>query len=386
MPFISLTTLKRTRRLLFTLLINTLLLSFAAPTILYPQAASAQTALGGRAVVGGSAQYSFPVTSIPLYVSGSAIAPDGTMYIGVLGSVYKSTDGGNTWTYLSTLVNGKGFAMLHAALNGYLYASQTTTTGGGGIWRSMDGGLTWTMVLTLTGYTNAYIWGFAEDSNGVLYAGLYQGDDSDHGAIIYRSTDNGTTWPVVYTDPTGRHIHALAVDSSNDVYASIGDDIAPWNTWKILKSTDGGTTWNQILSGIPQQVGIAAGPTARVFAGDSNTAWGIWRTTDDSTYSEVLTFPAGFMPSGFWARYDSQTGYYYVGFVASGSNQAATCIYRSINTGITWHPILCLNPYIAYNGFSYAANIVNSKLIVSEDSNNVGFNGVLLDLTKVPVY
>jgi hypothetical protein len=266
-------------------------------------------------------------------IRAAAIGADGALYVGMGSSIKKSTDDGTTWTTLHSFTS-TSLQMLYAAANGYLYASPAsgpTIAAERGLWRSTNGGASWARVLDLSALTTASIWGFAEDSNGVLYAGEYT-LDAEEAPVIFRSADDGATFTAVYTDADGRHIHAIEVDANDVVYASLGDDVAPWNVHKILKSANG-TDWAEVLSGMGQAVGIGITPTARVFGSDSSTA-AIFRTTNDTTYTTALMpVPAAF---NFWIRRDPATNYLYAGFVSSDASPQTAYIYRSIDDGVSW--------------------------------------------------
>ena len=117
-------------------------------------------------------------------------------------------------------------------------------------------------------------------SPATLYAGTV-----DH---IYKSTDRGLTWAVVYTGPGHSFVNALAVDPGNSqvVWAAM-------TFGGVKKSTNGGTTWTTVSGSVPMGpapssvVAIAVHPTS------SNTVLmlgmdGVYRTTDGGTnWSQV---------------------------------------------------------------------------------------------------
>lgn len=152
----------------------------------------------------------------------------------------------------------------------------------------------------------------AEDSNGNLFAGIYTTGLTTGNASIYRSTDGGGHWAVVYYDSSARHIHCITVDKSNNyVYASIGDErVSPlWHT-SVMRATDGGvsnSSWKKIFT-LPQILAIevvnaksANGtlfPVARLFATDYDNGQ-IYRTTDDVTLILFLTRALNLTGTGF---------------------------------------------------------------------------------------
>ncbi len=155
--------------------------------------------------------------------------------------VYKTTDGGVTWNptgLKSNLVDNVAYSTLimdptnpKILMVGCLSSGSTQ-----GIYRTMDGGATWTKVLTGQKIKNmAYKFG---DGN-IVYAGALSNSGS-----IYRSTDGGVTWSVAKSFTGGGYTHAIAVSSLNSAYvAMIHVDGSDYRT--IWLSTNSGATWVQ---------------------------------------------------------------------------------------------------------------------------------------------
>ncbi len=127
-----------------------------------------------------------------------------TSYAGT--GVFKSVDGGKTWTNTGLrdshhvgkiLVDARTPDTVFVAALGPLY----TDGGERGLYRTTDGGKSWTKVLGGPGRTGA-IDGVADPKEpGVLYAALWERDrkpwnflESGPGSGIYRSKDGGSTW------------------------------------------------------------------------------------------------------------------------------------------------------------------------------------------------
>jgi photosystem II stability/assembly factor-like uncharacterized protein len=72
-----------------------------------------------------------------------------------------------------------------------------------------------------------------------IYAGTPSGG-------LWRSTDNGGTWQVLYTDLASMGVSGIVIrpDEPNTIYVATGDGDGA-DTWSsgVIKSTDGGTTW-----------------------------------------------------------------------------------------------------------------------------------------------
>ncbi len=170
------------------------------------------------------------------YYNGDAVRGNG---------VFKSTDGGTTWTYLT---NTSSFAFGTRILCDYL-GNVYLATRGTGLRRSTDGGATWSADLTPTGFnSNIGDMEISSTSNaGRLHivTGIFS-------AQAYRYTDNPTTvaaatWIAPATAfPTFSNRAEIACNG-NTLYAlpANGSSLVP----SIYKSTDGGSSWGVV--GVP---------------------------------------------------------------------------------------------------------------------------------------
>ena len=137
-----------------------------------------------------------------------------------------SSDGGATWT-LETA--GGAFAgtaigqiavdptnadVAYAALGGYypqngIFASQN------GIWKTTDGGATWTNLTTgVDADSSATIWSaVVVDPNtpSIIYAAIGDLFDTHGDTGIYRSTDSGTTWTLLSNGPHANLVGRIAL-------------------------------------------------------------------------------------------------------------------------------------------------------------------------------
>jgi photosystem II stability/assembly factor-like uncharacterized protein len=120
---------------------------------------------------------------------------------------------------------------------------------GSGVYKSLDGGLTWTSISQ--GLTNLFIYSLAIDplNTSTLYAGTYRSQ-------VYKSTNGGSTWSWSGTGMQAQAIvYDLAVDpvSTNLIYATTrgvsNNGSAPWSGI-LYRSTNAGTTWDPILQNL----------------------------------------------------------------------------------------------------------------------------------------
>jgi photosystem II stability/assembly factor-like uncharacterized protein len=138
-----------------------------------------------------------------------------------------------------------------------------STYNGNGMYKSTDGGATWSSI----GLPNAGRIGrivvHPRNKDVVLVAvsGNLYSENPDRG--VYRSTDGGKTWSKTLAHTVeGRAVGAIdvAMDPSdpNVVYAATYDKVRkPWSFAEggpgsaIFKSTDGGATWSRLTNGLP---------------------------------------------------------------------------------------------------------------------------------------
>ena len=172
--------------------------------------------------------------------------------------MFKSTDGGNTWTHLSSTSdfafitdifirdeNGQNAIYITVAGNEYegTYVGRAAT----GIWKSTDQGNSWTRVTETIQETtgNTEFNNIQEGVNGRLWSGSRMNSYWSGGGEIYYSDDNGSTWSSASWS-SGLNNNANRVDvrvapsDPNTVYALIGQIATP--RW-LAKTTDNGASW-----------------------------------------------------------------------------------------------------------------------------------------------
>jgi photosystem II stability/assembly factor-like uncharacterized protein len=214
--------------------------------------------------------------------------------------ILKSTDGGTTWSLESgpfirqaisrIVVDPANANIVYAAVSPYsVNNGLAPSQGAGGVYKSSDGGLTWTN--TTSGIANLHGYDAFSDlvldpsNDQTLYTavGCYRGDTANG---IYKSTDGGATWAPAGNAPQGitlgRIALALAPSSPQTLYASIANPV----TGQLLglwKTTDGGNTWSPLattpnyLGGVGKGQGwydttliVDPGNAAIVYAGGSS--------------------------------------------------------------------------------------------------------------------
>jgi photosystem II stability/assembly factor-like uncharacterized protein len=149
-------------------------------------------------------------------------------------NIYRSTDGGDTWTTVFTATNLWGNAISFHPIDPNIAIASTNL----GIYRSADGGITWSLVLSNTCSDVV----FNPGNPSVLYALRYNSATDFYD--FYKSTNSGLSfslsnagWPTGITEGEGRI--GVSPADINRVYCVILTSSGPY----IMKSVDAGANW-----------------------------------------------------------------------------------------------------------------------------------------------
>ncbi|MFP2910115.1 WD40/YVTN/BNR-like repeat-containing protein [Pyxidicoccus sp. 3LFB2] len=164
----------------------------------------------------------------------------------------KSTDGGNTWfapVYLGSATEIPDLIVAPGNSNIVLAATNA------GLFRSVDAGATWSAISLSTGFAGpAYGWSI-EWAGGTKFVAAIDADplaaSGNTQGQVWVSSDNGATW----TRGTGitaaagleRITVTAAPSNRNTLYALAADPSG--NLADIYKSTNGGTSWTALAAG-----------------------------------------------------------------------------------------------------------------------------------------
>jgi hypothetical protein len=160
------------------------------------------------------------------------------------GKIYRSINSGANWTLLAATdifgVNGGYTDCTWASPLIAYVTSWNTSTLQGKVWKTVDAGATWICVATTAFQPHKIVCG----QSGVLLIGTYS---SSYSAKIYRSTDGGVNWTLVYTIPvSGTTFSALEYLENGIVLAGgAGGTGSPHYTYPghVFRSIDNGLTW-----------------------------------------------------------------------------------------------------------------------------------------------
>ena len=201
---------------------------------------------------------------------------DGTLIAALSGGLFRSANRGMTWTNVTNGFQGDSPAASHVVFSpnfindATVFATVTERKTGSfrtveEIYRSTDGGVTWTQVYEGRAGTSRETRmtispAFARD--GTLYVSTSQG--------LLRSRDGGQPWEVI-DESLGSH-QVIALHISPD-FGSDNTIFANTSSLGIYRSIDGGVSWGTVTTGlsITKAEGLAISPNfgndATLFAG-----------------------------------------------------------------------------------------------------------------------
>ena len=211
------------------------------------------------------------------FISGMAVHPtnSSTLFMGVFSGLLKSTDGGNTWNPVVTA------PLTFGTISCIVFDPSTPSTmyvgAGNGAFKSTDSGATWVTQnnFGVPGTPNVRAIAIDPTAPLTIYAGTL-------GSGFFKSTNGGSVWTAMNNGmggPSPTVINTIVIDPANSATIYTGHG----STGGINKSTNGATSWTPLTNGIPQfsQVNAMAATTSGVFAAVGNT--GIIKTTNGGT-------------------------------------------------------------------------------------------------------
>ena len=254
-------------------------------------------------------------------------------YVGsASGGVWKTTDGGATFTPIFENAGSlsTGALAIDPTDSDILYVGTGESNPGGGsvaapgdgVWKTTDGGTTWTHLgLAETRYIGRVAVD-PQNPNTVFVAALGNLFSTNEERGLYRSTNGGTTWTKVLfvNNQTGAVDVAIDPTNSNRIYAATwerirfpDDRILGGPGSAIWRSDDGGTTWTELTSGLPAsstepgRIGIAVAPSSpstiyAVYADTSGDFEGFYRSTNGGTTWTEQT-ASGLSSSSFYSTF-----------------------------------------------------------------------------------
>jgi photosystem II stability/assembly factor-like uncharacterized protein len=266
--------------------------------------------------------------------------------------VYKSTDAGRTWTHLgldatrqipSILVDPRDPNLVMIAAQGNIHARTDMR----GVFRSTDGGRTWTKTLYVDDETGIQKLARAFDrpnvilattvrhyvSSGTPLASTPSASPQASGTALYKSTDEGLTWKEI----TGGGLPALSGRTSVAVAMNTNAQrMYLIQNSGLYRSDDGGATWRQMDAADHRIANGQGGYNCGVYVDSHNpdivytVSTSSYKSTDGGdTFTGFKGAPGGDDPQQMWIDpTDGQRMFF-------GEDQGATI---SLDGGETWSP------------------------------------------------
>ncbi|MDX2250007.1 MAG: glycosyl hydrolase [Bacteroidia bacterium] len=192
-----------------------------------------------------------------IYAGGGEVTVRGNVSSG--DGMWKSLDAGKTWTHIGLensrhipriCIHPKNAEIVYAAVLGDLYKSSEER----GVYRSSDGGKTWTRLLFANADAGAVDLVMNPSNPRVLFAATwrvrrtpYSLESGGEGSALWKSTDGGDTWKNISENkglpPGTRGIIGVSISgaNANRIYAII--EAADGG---VFRSDDGGDTWQKL--------------------------------------------------------------------------------------------------------------------------------------------
>jgi len=220
---------------------------------------------------------------------------------------------------------------------------------GKGVYKSVDGGKTW----SFSGLPEAGQIGAVEihptNPDIVFVAAIGQAFQNNKDRGVYKTSDGGKTWKQVlyHSDSVGAADFEFAPDNPNIVYATLWrGQRKPWTIISgsteggIYKSTDGGNKWKKLSNGLPHgligKIDLAVTPADpdilyALVEASPDSLRGVYKSTD---HGEHFALVSNYRPL-------TDRPFYYCNIDANPQNAnsvyvMATGFHHSLDGGKTW--------------------------------------------------
>jgi photosystem II stability/assembly factor-like uncharacterized protein len=284
--------------------------------------------------------------------------------------MYRSSDAGKTWSHIGLtdtrqigkiIVDPQDSNVLYVAALGHQFGPNTER----GVFKSIDGGKTWTKILYKDENTGAIDLSMDPVDTGTIYAATWQTrrppwsiypPSNGPGSGLYKTIDAGATWTQIKGDgfPSNVARVGIAVSPADHmrVYAFV--DSADRQAGGIYRSDDGGVTWThtdgdaRVWGRGWYFAGITADPKDRDKVYVMNTS--TYMSTDGGkTFTAIKGAPGGDDYHTLWINPDDPT------HMILGCDQGVIVSVDDANTWSSWYnqPTGQFYHVIADNRFPY---------------------------------
>jgi len=254
----------------------------------------------------------------------------------------RTTDGGETWEAMPFNIDSALFAIQLFAIdenNAWLATADELDPISGKVYKTSDGGMTWTERSdAFTGFNQTpaavHFW----DANDGVAFGATCADSNNDQIAIYYTEDGGDTWTEVSGNAMPDQLpgESMCLASGEGFYDVVGDTV--WFTTyqgRIFKSTDRGKTW-EAYTVVPEDLNFLL--VSLAFKDEMNGVAGIYPnavslTTDGGvSWSAINTMPF-FYEVGQMEYIPGTSGSYMAG-TGYLDNDSRLCV--SYDNGESW--------------------------------------------------
>ena len=297
-----------------------------------------------------------------------------------------STPGGNNWVPLGpkAIIGGQSLGGSRVVVTGRITGIAQNPTdqntiylaaARGGVWKTTDGGATWTPMSDNEASLAIGAIAIAPSNPQILYAGTGEGNilyyastsplnslnESYNGNGILQTSNGGASWTLQGAATfTGACFYAIAVHPGNAQVAFAASSVG------LHRTIDGGSSWTLMSNGLPPITGPVIGATSVVFdPATPNTAYvafwasGIYKTTNANVSNPSWVRLGGGLPSAGLQRISlavSPTSPLTLYALIANSGDQFQGLYTSTNGGTSWTAISAASSVITVYG-AYTSNV-----------------------------
>ncbi|MFM2032752.1 MAG: hypothetical protein RLZZ297_1517 [Chloroflexota bacterium] len=242
-----------------------------------------------------------------------------TMYAGgVSGGLWKTTDGGSSWSHLDDFMGNLGIhsLVMDPSNRSVLYAGTGEEFRGAGIYKTTDSGATWTQLAATATSDFHYVRRLIMWEPGGVSTIVAATDTG-----LFRSTNGGTSWSLLVA---GAYMD-VEYDPNN------GNNIIAGGNGYTVRSTDGGTSWGMYIGfGLNGRVELAYAPSQSglIYASVNRNDGELWKSTDGGanwSYVSTAALSQGDYDNTIWVDPTN----------ASNLVWGGTDLYKSTDGGVT---------------------------------------------------
>ncbi len=317
-----------------------------------------------------------------------------TFYMGAAsGGLFKTTNNGQSWIPITdgkVPVASTGSVAVSLSNPDIIYLGtgsdgvRSNVSTGRGVYKTTDGGKTWTFLgLYNAGQIGAVRIHPTDPNIAWLSAtGDAFGKNTERG--IFKTTDGGKTWKktLYINDSTGGNDVVIQPGNPNVLYAAMGRlERKPWTIISgsteggLFKSIDGGENWTKMGGGLPNElfgkarIAVTAANPQRVYALiEAKPGGGLYRSDDAGTTWQDMHSPEGMIARPF----------YYTSLGADPTNQdvvygGAETFYKSTNGGKTMQTMS--TPHTDNHDIWISPNDGNIMIQANDGGANISTDG-----------